>query len=250
MEDRKDVNVTMIILIIILIIVGVTLLFLFNKTEGYLIIDKTIVLSKSGNNIRKVSDYNENMFKEKYHIVGDFGEMDNIIINRSSTGEWNYMDKDYKSIDVNNVTLAYSGNFKNVKLADYDFSYYDSSYDSILKKALGDRDISKFTYSVRRSSMDFNGDGKLESIYTLTNVDSAVSKENRYSLIFLESNGKVVTIDEEKEKEFMVESILDLDNDGKYEVVVNKGALDVSLVDDSYQIYKINGDSFKCIMNS
>lgn len=250
MEDKKDLNVPVIVLIFVLIVMGIIVLILFNRTDGYLIIDETIVLSKSGNSIKKVSNYNEDMFKKKYHIVGDFGEMKNAYINRSSTGEWNYMDEDYKSLDVSDVTLAYSGNFKNVRLADYDFSYYDSSYDSILEKALGDRDISKFSYSVRRSSMDFNGDGKIESIYTLTNVDSAVSKENRYSMIFLESNGKVITIDEDSEKQFMIKSILDLDNDGKFEVVVNKGSLDVSLIDDSYQIYKINGDSFKCIMNS
>ena len=250
---RNDLDIKKVVglvAFVIVLIVCIIYLLVINRVDGYLIIDESIVLSKNGGNIKKVSEYSDVLFKECYHIIGDDFDYSDVILNRSNSGEWNYMDKDYKSLDIVRVKLAYSGKFKNVKLADYNFSYYSSDDDAIFKKALGDRKLSDFSNSVMKSSYDFNGDGKLENIYTLTNVNAAVSKENRYSLLVLESNGKVTIMDRDSDNVFIVRSILDLDNDGKYEVIVSKGSEDVAPIDGSYQIYKINGSGFKKIMDS
>lgn len=250
LENDFNIRKFLFFAIILILFLVFLLTLLFNRGDGYLIIDETLIISKKWGSLKKINDYRDEVFNGYFHVVSKDGEFDKVIVNRSSFGEWNYMDNDYAYLETGNVSLAYNGQFKNVKSADYDFSYYDSSDDDILNKVLDGRRLSNFISSVRKSSFDVDGDGVVENIFTLTNNRLVISKKSMYSLIFMEKNGEIVNIDSDSDNPFMVRWIVDVDGDGKYEVVVSRGGYDVALTDSSYQIYKISGKNVKCIMNS
>lgn len=253
MDNGIDVKLIMKYLILFIGCLILMIFFVINfvLVKRYVIIDESLILIKNGSKWIQVNKYDEDISKYKYSIIGDFGIKNDVMINyNSKNGSWYYTDSDYRDLDVNDVSLAYTDKFEGIKVADVDFSYYDENDDNLLKDVLGDRDISVFRDSVMKNSFDLNGDGKVETIYTFTNTSLNNYKGAKYSSIFGVSDGKVIgVLDDDSKRAYIVRSIADLDGDGNYEVIVSKGSNDVATFNTCYQIYSFKNNKFSRIMD-
>ncbi len=256
MENGIDVKKISIIAISVLALVIVVFGFFYYNRDisEYMIVKESLILTKKGGRWKKLDKIKDDVLKQKYHVFYKDGEKSNVMINyNEKINSWHYLDENYADLDLKWVGLAYTSMFKGVKNAHYDISRYSSEDDGILKEALGNRNIDKFSSSLIKSTFDLDGDGTLEVIYTLTNNDLSArdyTKKEDYSRIFLVRNSKFIkNISDDIKQPYLVRGIIDIDKDGVYEVIVSKGDVDVSTFESCYQIYKIEKDNIKLIMD-
>ena len=101
---------------------------------------------------------------------------------------------------------------------------------------------------------DIDGDGISEIFYTITNerlanVDFESASIKNYSTIIMIKNNKIYKLDTDTSSPFSINDIIDLDGDGKYEIIVSKGVLDTPTFDSCYQIYNFKDDKFERLMD-
>lgn len=249
LENLKENGVNVKLIFVVIIFIFLLLLFIIfgTKSGGYMIINENLILTKKGNEWSQIKKINDSLFKKEYSVYSSKGNTDGVTINYSNNNFY-YYDKMYKDLNLNKVSVAYTKEFKNIKVADYDVSFYDNSDDLYMQDILKDRDISNFKNSVIKSSFDLDSDGISENIYTMTNMSLAGENEKNYSSIFLVKNDKVIDVlDDDTSQPYLVQNIIDLDGDGKYEVVVSKGTIDNPTFSTCGQIYKISGSKIKRI---
>ena len=237
-----------------LIIIFLVISFVINNRDinEFLIIKEKLILTKKASNWKQVKEVTDKVLEKKYSVIDDSITKDVSLNYNKDYDSWYYFNSDYKDLGLTDVTLAYTDMFKDVKQADYSISLYEDSDYSIIKDVLKKKDISKFQRSISKVTFDLDGDGTSESIYSLTNESLAIDGNNdkKYSAIFLTRNGTFIDfLDSDHSKPYSVVDIIDLEGDGKYEVVVNKGNLDLTYYDSCFQIYKINGKKIKRIMD-
>lgn len=240
------------LIMIVGLVVFAAFCFIYTRPpKDYIIVGESAILAKTRGKWVQIKKINNNILSSKYTVVSDSTIKDNVQINYSNDSNfWLYMDNQYNDLELKHVKLAYTDKFKNVKNADYQISYYTHDDESILSSALGDKDISNFENSIMRYSFDLDGDGKIESIYTLTDKTLAGYRRGKYSSMFLARDGKFVkTFSDDTSRTYKVVGIVDIDGDKKYEIIVNRGDLDVSYIDSCYQIYKVTGDKITMIMD-
>lgn len=237
-------------LIVFLVVGGGIYLFIANRPKGYLIVNEKLILTKRMNNWETVKKISNDILDKKYHVVNYAGEYDGVTISyRADSNSWYYMDKDYSDLNLKMVRAAYTDDFKGIKVANYSVSYYDESDDEILNGILPNI-VRKNGWSVIKSEFDLDGNGVKEIIYTVNNATLTDGNGKIKSYIFLVRNGSVVKmLDDDTSKPYLVRNIIDIDKDGKYEVIVSKGDIDVSTFDSCYQIYKIKGNNIKRILD-
>ena len=256
LENLRDNGISlskilMFFLVLFLIIFGLYFLISDMNNNDFLIVNENLILTKSGSKWKQIDTLDDNILDKTYHVRTLDNDYDDVIVSYDAdSNSWYYMNKNYNDLNLKKVQLAYTKKFKGVKRADYDVSYYDESDDDILSDVLKDKAIDDFKKSVVKRSFDIDGDGTLETIYTLTNESLVESPGKKYSYIFLVKGDSLVKmLDDDTSTPYIVRNIIDIDNDGKYEVIVSKGDVDVSTFNSCYQIYKINGDKVKRIMD-
>ena len=70
---------------------------------------------------------------------------------------------------------------------------------------------------------------------------------NFSSIFLVEGDSFAYKLDSDTKSPFLVRNIIDLDGNGKYEIIVSKGTVDVATFDTCYQIYSISGGKIKKI---
>lgn len=230
----------------------VFLVFNSNKSNGYYIVDETLILVKNGNVWNQETQFDSTILKNKYNVYGQFGSKKDVILNYSSN-RWYYMDANYKDLSLNRVRLA-TNKSNQVKLADYKIAYYNSSDYNYVKQAIGKKNVSQFEDGTVKYSCDIDGDGISEIFYTITNerlanVDFESASIKNYSTIIMIKNNKIYKLDTDTSSPFSINDIIDLDGDGKYEIIVSKGVLDTPTFDSCYQIYNFKDDKFERLMD-
>lgn len=236
-------------LFIFLLIIIVSIIFiLVNKKRYYFFVNESSTIVKDGFNYKQVKNIDNKYLNDEYSVYSDGKVYKNVTV-KFDSNVWYYFDKDYNDLDLNKVSLLYTSSFDKLKVANYDVSYYEEADDSILSEVLGDKKISDYKDSVIKSSFDIAGDGSIETIYTISDLD--LSDSNGFgSFIFLVRDNKIIKIIEKSASEsFLVQNIVDIDGDGKYEIIVSKGTNDVVTFDTTIKIYSINKSRVKCIMN-
>lgn len=245
--ETKQLIIAVVILGIFVSIICAITLFNNHKTNQYIIIGKEVILEKKSNQWRQLEEVNDEIFKQKYTVDTGEKKYKNATVNYASN-TWYYVDKDFNNIDSNKVRIAYN-KIDNIKLADYIWEMADETDLDILTYALEDeniKNINSFLVNTRKVIIDLDNDGNDESIYTTTNASLSYDGEPQLSKMFVVKDGEIIqTINADKNEPFFIMEILDLDGDGKYEMIVNKGDIDIKKFDSCYQIYKINKDKIK-----
>ena len=235
--------------VFIIFLLIVFLFFLFRGSKGsYLIINESTIIKKDRFNYKQVNSLDTKILNGKFNVYSD-GELYKDVTIKNKSNEWYYFDKDYNDLDLKKVSLAYSKSLDSLKEANYDVSFYDENDDEVLNEVLEGEDISAYKNSVIKSSFDIDGDGVVETIYTINNF-GLTNSDGNFSFIILSRNGKLVKIiDKDLNDSFLVQNIVDIDGNGKYELLVSKGTNDVVTYDTCMKIYSINKNNSKCILD-
>lgn len=219
--------------IIIIVLIGVVIYLFSDNSIKYIIVGESCILQKKGSKYVQLNKMNDNILKDKFNVYSDSILRKNVTIKYVSNS-WYYFDENYSDLELKKVSVAYTNNIKGVKIADYDVSYYDDN-DKVLLKDYNEDDLK----TVIKSRYDLDNDGVEDTIYTINGSNK--------SSIFLVRNGNITEILDTSKSNYYVQGIIDLDGNGKYEVIVSKGTIDYATFDTCFQIYSINGNKIKRI---
>ena len=244
MKDKK----TKIALIVLLIIVFAIIIYLmfhdkFNKTNNqYLIINYYLILQKDGDKWNQIEKFNEDVLKQKYTIYGDT-KKENLKLQYNNNKLY-YFDKNYKEDKVKNMRAATS-NFE-IKLTDYEILPADESDEEYTNEALNIMQAGPIDrYTTNKYIGDFNNNGKEETLYVTSNYVFDIVNYPMYSILFtVDNQDNVKIIDSSKDSMLTIEDIMDLDNDGEYEVIVSKDYINLPTLDTCYKLYKLEDNKW------
>lgn len=244
-ENGIDVKKIFALFLFVFLLIGIIIYNMFPR--GYMIIGESLILTKKGNKWVQIKNVNKEVLDKKYSVYSSLGKSDNVILNYTDDSFY-YLNKDYKDLGLKNVYVSYTKDFKGVKPADYSVDFYNENDNTILNEILKDKNIDDFKISIIKSSYDLDKDGKLETIYTLSNESIDFNAEEKYSTIFLVKDNKVIgKLDKDTSEPYLVQGIVDINGDNKYEVIVSKGTIDVATFDTCFQIYSIKNNKIKRI---
>ena len=100
------------------------------------------------------------------------------------------------------------------------------------------------TYISYKTTCDFDNDGIKESIYTITNASLEVVSYDIHSYIFMVKKGKIIPIADSKSDPYTVMEIINLDKDDEYEMIVNKGDVDMKTFESCYLLYDLKDEKW------
>ena len=249
-----------IILIILSIYLGIIFVLFYNKKEKSMSIvidnhaffrytkaDKWINIKLSN---EVMDDYNWN----KYKIYVNNNYFDNQYLWYND--KWYIFDNDKQPINYSGNLLAVRSDFdKGIDVANF-FEQEIKDY-SYVYKVLNKKNITFDSNYTVKSFIDFDidQDGISEQIYVISNafpIDFSASKY--YSYVFMVKNNKIYHIygntfnDMYDACKAYVSGIIDIDNDNKYEVIVNCGKY--SNKGTVVSVYKFNNRKFEKVISN
>lgn len=156
--------------------------------------------------------------------------------------KWYLFDKDENSIDYDDEIFAYSGK-KDLKFIDFKKSNLDSKDVNYINKALEKIEVKNYKgyFEGEKISMNIDKDNKEEIVYIVNgSYDSKV-----FTLCFLVDNKDILIIDSDilaKEDSILLKiydfhSIIDIGNDGKYEVIISQDTYSEHILHCHYMLY-------------
>ena len=255
-EQKEEIKKYLKIGIIILLVVALYVFMIFkingktpisNLEEKYLIVGDYLIMEYKDKKWKQLNEFSEEILDSKFSVYDGLTKIDELSMQYAS-GKWIFLKNDYEEENVSSFRYAFTG-IENIAPANYNWSFYETSDANILLEFLKMheiKDIDAFIDGTTKVSYDFDSDGIKETIYTTTNESLSANDETTFSGIFMEKNGTIITINE-KEGPYYIQEVLDIDNDGKYEIIISNGVVNIPTIEDCYQIYKINNDKWEII---
>lgn len=251
-------------IIFVFLIIGTICFFLFGLNsfksqleKNVIIIDNDATFKRKNNkwysltsstdlksyNWTKFSVFENNKYLGKYYLV--------------NSGEWYLFDSDKNAKNYNGNLLALGGN-TNYQVLDYEL--VDSTDNSYINQVLEDNnvDVNSSLTSNYQIDFDIDNDGTKESLYVISNrfpLDPVTS--NKYfGFVFLVKNNKIINLYEDVTMtddsysgcKPYITSILDVDNDKKYEVILSCAYYSNS--GNKHKLYKFNDDEFNLLVSN
>lgn len=255
MENIKK-NFKWIVLAIVLIVVYILFAVGVNdsQTRGsneYLLIGNNLIWHEKDNKWYQETEVTDNLLDQKFtmaYVNDSKVSVDNL---QYVDQKWYFFDKDYKEISNDDFRVAYSGNL-DITLGNYTTEYYSSSDDKYIEEVANPESEEQFQVyrdSLRKVLYDFDDDGVYEILYMISSVSLSVEDYDFNSYMFLVKNNKIVQKIEGGIDPYRLEEILDIDNDGKFELVISKGILNNPTFDACYQIYEISDGKFHLVQD-
>lgn len=253
-EDIKK-NVKWIIVAVVFIIIYIIFALFVGgkssvKTNNYIIIGDNLIWREINNMWYQEVKADGDLLNQKY-IVYNGNKSYKADSVQYVSDEWYFFDSDYKRIPHNNFRVAYTDNLK-IKLADTSVEGYSDSDDVYILDAINPSDETQwniFRNRLNKVTYDFDNDGSEETIYITTNASTTVQDYDFASYLFLVKNNKVVNVIEGGDDPYGIVEVLDIDNDGNYEIVISQGIIDNATFEDCYQIYKVVNGKLGLVQN-
>lgn len=235
-----------VIAIVIIIIVAVFIIGNLQKSKNqYLLVGENLILEKDGNKWIQHQEFNDKITKNKFTLADGENIYKDANIDYSSN-QYYYLDKNFN--ELKDIRIAYS-NIDNIPLANYELSSCNNSDIDYFKKILKEKnitDFNRFVTGCTKIQYDIDKDGDNEEIYTSTNRGFEVIEDEILSTLFVVKNNKIVDSYTQISKDpYRIIEILDLDNNGNYDFIINRKDIDVSTFNSCYQIYEINNGKWK-----
>ncbi len=243
-SKRNKIIINSIIIIFIGLICSIIIFGLTkDRSVRYLMIGDYLLWQKENNKWKQLNEIPEDFFKKEFTLYHGKSKNENIII-QNQNNNWYYFDKNYNQLnyeDFIGITYNLDVSFPNYKIEIAD--EMDSEYiEKALQKTKANNNGNYYTYKVE---LDFNNDGKTETLYTTTNYVLDVVNYNFKSLFYMvNENGKVQII-EENEMPYSFISVIDIDNDQHYEVIMGYNIKNLPTLDSCYKLYEIKDDKWE-----
>ncbi len=248
-EEKKIKNIKLIVFGIFAAIVLLLGFLIYNnliknKTSNkYLIAGNYMILQKTNSGFVQIDEISDDMLKLKYDI-SDGNIVKNDVTLQYVDNNWYFFDKDYNEIDMSDFRVA-AHKFK-FSLADIKRETVQISSDDYVNDFFDRLGIFvKDSYKGFRIISDFDKDGEDEYIYTINNYSLTETGYIPAGYIFAVDNDKLIYDENTGKGMYTVMDVMDLDNDGNYEIIVNKGNIDLKTFDSCYQFYNYESDKLK-----
>jgi len=189
----------------------------------------------------------------------------NIYLDNKSLGKYNLwhddkwyaFDKSKNAVPLDGNLLAYRSNV-NVDVLDFTKEKIDDN--SFVLKVLEDNDLSissKFTTSYK-VNFDFDSDNTKEDFYVISNAfPNDFNPEKIFSIVFMVKDDKIYYLynDITENRAFngckpFINSILDVDQDGVYEMIVSCSKYSVGERIDMLYQYNLSEKAFKIVISN
>ena len=257
MDNKEDIKkyIKWIIIAVIAIVLYIVIALSVNNSNkatsnDYLLVGNKLIWHNIKGVWYQVTEVNDDLLKQKFTLDDGFKTYKVSDIQYSDL-QWYFFDKDYRALASDGFRVAYSGNLK-IKTADYDESQYEPNDDNIISDVVADMTVSQLNIIkslLMKYTVDLDNDGQNEVIYTFSDNKLDVIDYTPTSYLVLVKNGEV--LDQIKttgsNAMYVVQDILDLDNDGVYELVVSSDVINYPTLNSCYQIYKIVDDKIKLL---
>ncbi len=240
---KKLMYLSLIILIPIYIIIAI----FSNTKQDILIIGGNIYIEYNDKKYNIKNNYKNNpqLNYRKYKIYDGEKYIDGYIkfYKDDITGDTNGIIYN-STLDISNLSiplLAYTGNI-NIDVADTVVTDKISDNDEIILKSKLTGIIDNIDdINFKKITVDLNNDNQNEYIYFIYKYDN----DKIYNSIFMmDSNNRIIDIvtNGEKNEEYNINYIVDVDMDGEYEIVLSS-SYGYSLT--NYEIYKLKNNKFE-----
>ena len=251
-------NKVYIVLIILLIAFFFAMYFLVGKKEiqkqkeelTLLLGEETVWVYQNQNWIDNTQNKNDYNWK-KFQVFLDGKYQDEYYVWHDD--KWYIFDDNKQPINYTENIIALRSNFDvNLKT----FTSEEIEKDNIVFKILKDKGISENVdlTTCTQTKVDIDNDGKNESIYIVSNVfPMDFDPDTIFSLVYMEKDGNIYEIYSKEEKNDYnngvkpyINSIIDVDNDGEFEIVISYAGYSVEKIEN--HLYKFINKQFKEII--
>lgn len=257
MRDKK----TYIFLLIIILTFGIAMFVFFaipeikdkKKKATFIVGNDTIWQYKDKTLSNINSSLSKNLNWEQFKLYSDNKYLGNYYLVKDD--QWYVFDKNKNAINLNGQIFAYKSNYK-INLLD--FTTKKISTDKYVNQVLSENNISsssKFT-SLTKTDVDIDNDGELESLYVVSNVFiDDVIPQYTFSFVFMVKENKIYKIYNDVRKFTAygsclpkITSILDIDGDGTYELILSCGKY--SIQGNIDMLYHYDSSEFKILISN
>lgn len=249
---KKKIVIVLIALLsyfcIVILIYGVNIL--INK-QNYLVINNSAVFKYNKNKWDKV-DNKDSITGNKYYTYVD-NEYYGITRLQYYNDKTYVYNKNNKAVFYDEYFLAYSGKKKIIPVK-YDTLSFDDNDYRILNNYLNELKISNYDdiLYANKYQLDFDNDGIIETLYNVSNAFTDSIPSEIFSLLFINDNGVSKAIHNfiyhdkiSDVKNVILYSIIDIDSDGKYDIVTDESSFGSN--NQCYNLYNYNGEEVKTL---
>lgn len=255
-EELRKNRVYIIVLIIILVLYIVLAFFGMNgknrksNVDGYLIVGDSLIYQKVNEDWEQLGEVPD-LSDLNFTVYDGDDKVEDVKIQYNSN-KWYFFDDDYNEYEFDDFRIAYTDNLDikpNVNTVQgYDDG--DEVYVEDVVKTDSSDALQSYKNSLKKLDIDYDGDGKEETLYTITNFSYEVTDYEMIAYLFIVDDGKVEVIDsKEGLNAFTIIDSLDMKGDGKYEVIVANEIIDVPTFDSCYQIYGLKDSKFRLLQD-
>lgn len=252
-KNKKLATILIIILIVFVLIMFIVFgisAFRKEKERLYIVVDNNAMWIYKNNKWATISkddakSYNWTAFD--VYEGNSFSGRDYLMY---TNNKWYIFDNAKKAVIPKDQVLAIGGNI-NVSVLDFSTTNIDSNDDVYINSILKRYDISdtkNFT-TKEKISLDFDGDGKYEDLFILSNIfPSYFIPSISYNLIFLRDDNATYIVykniskysDDYSGCKAYVNNIIDINNDKNYEILIGCGYYSVQGVYHALYTFKDN----------
>lgn len=250
-ENVKKYIIYVIVALILVVIYFLVSIAAENKRENkstsdkYLIIGESLIYQKNGNDWIQLKGFDEKISEKQFTVYDGNKKIENVILQYTSD-KWYFFDEDYNDLNIDDFKLAFNTK-DDITFGEFSSNFGSKSdlFASFLKdNGIADKEKNKLFGSY--IDFDFNKDGNKERIYTASNVSLSSIPDKNISVLFMANENKISQmISEGGEDPFHIYSIVDIEGDGIYELIVTKGVIDMPFFDSCYQIYKLKNNKWE-----
>lgn len=238
---------------VVLIALFITLFAVFNyfstkeknivadKNGKYIMLNESLIWQKKGSKFVQLNKVPEHFFDYKFTLYHGTDKINNVIVD-SYDSFYSYYDKDYKELNYNDFR-AISRNY-DLKFPDYTIEMNENNNEylnELLDKYGYKQTQNYYSYYV---TLDFDKDGTEETLYASTNYEFNSTNKDCHSFFYMVKNDKIVDVIENKDLPYNFVSVLDIDKDNKYEVVMSYAVKNNPTLDACYKLYKYKKDKW------
>jgi len=229
MEIKKSY---IIIIVILLAYVGIVVYLnrkkIFDKTKEYIVFSDTQILEYDKGKIQYIKDFNK--IKHLKFKIYDYTEY-------KGEYEISFIDERYRVFDENNTPIKFRNDFlalytnnDEIKLNTNPQEILEENDNNIIKKVLEKEKISFPSVNLQGNKRKINLKNFEDAyLYNIAYNGSANSSDDLFSILFV-SNGKESIVIEKSNvtkdkyidlKTYYVNAIIDFENDGNDEIIIN-----------------------------
>lgn len=247
-ELKKNYKYLIVLLIFLFIYVLIMLFFNNEKDDGYLIIGNSLIFQKRGDEwvqLNSVPDFDNQTFV----LYDGNTKIENVKVQYNAS-KWYFFDEDYNELSIDNFRIAYTDEL-DIKLSENVLKKYEANDGRYISQVVGNVSevaLRNYENSLRKLEIDCDSDGDNEILYAISNYSYSVTDDKMMSYLFLVDNDKVKIVDKKEgiNPFIMIES-LDMNDDGKMEVIVANEVMDVPSFEKCFKIYGMKNDKFSML---